>query len=276
MMVNYIKLIRFQNLLMMALTQVFMVVFALPNDLDKFSFENFVIPLLSVILVAGGGYVINDFYDQEIDEINKPKQRIIGKKISEQKALYFYFILCGLALGISVLHLKLFILNLIFIGVLWSYARFLKKTPFLGNLVVALCTASAVWIINIPYSEIYPKILFFSVFALFSNLIREIVKDLEDQKGDALNDCRTLPIVLGIKKTKSLIYLLIILFEIVLFLDSMLFSFEKFLIYVIFAELALVWSIYKIHQAQTRSAYHRLSSFYKIFMLSGIFSVILF
>jgi len=196
-----------------------------------------------ICLVAGAGYIINDYYDQEIDQINKPHKRLIGVRISEKNALLLYVILNFIALSISVFQPILGLINLFFGLILWVYARFLKKMLFIGNLIVALCVSS---------------------------------KDLEDELGDKTFACYTLPIALGHQRTKFVVFLFISLLGITLFLSSLLFSFENFLIYVSFAEIALCWSIYQLLSAKTNIDYRQLSRFYKLFMLSGVFSVVLF
>ncbi len=275
MIINYLRLIRPLNLGMLGLMQSLLVGFVLPEYTDKFSWANFFVPMFSVLLIAGAGYVINDYYDQSIDAVNKPEKRWIGTKISEKNALRFYFSLNFLAISLVIFHPIFLVWNIFFGFILWIYARFLKKMPFIGNLVVAFCVSGAVWTIQIPYVEIEPKIVFFSIFAWFSNLIREIIKDFEDECGDKIQDSRTLPIVLGHRHTKILVAGLACVFGIVLLLSSAVFGFGNFLAYVIFADILLIWSVYQLFGAQTDADYRQLSRFYKLLMFSGILSVVL-
>ncbi len=281
---NYFRLIRFPNLIIMGLTQVFLVFYTIPISTDRFSLENFFLPLSWVLLVAGAGYVINDFYDQEIDQINKPEKRLIGTKITEFQALIFYFGLCSVAFGLMFIPLQvpeLRFFPIFYSLILWLYARYFKKIPFFGNLTVAFCTASAIGILIISYAQIYSKIAFFSFFAFLTNLVREIIKDLEDYEGDRQGGCETLPIVLGIPNTKRITVFWIGILGIALIFSGLFFSEWQlspnlFLGYIILTEISLVWSIYKLNQARVSQDYHQISSYYKILMISGIFSVALF
>ncbi len=185
--------------------------------------------ILSVIGLAAAAYVINDYYDREADKINKPTRAVIGVKIHEKDALIWYYGLNAIALGLGLFlalrvdNLRLFYLFVVSVAVNWLYARYLKKIAFIGNLAVSASLAMVVWM---PYlfepvyfaddldgiegmvDFITNVILWTSAAAFLLNLIREIVKDLQDEEGDRAMGCKTLPIAIGIPFTVYILQVL--------------------------------------------------------------------
>ena len=229
-----LRLVRFPNLVIVALTQYLIFYFLLVPAfkevqvlplLDHF---HFFLLVLDTILIAAGGYVINDFYDQEIDARNKPEKRIVGLKISGTIALWCYgFIL--LSGAVLALYLAIYVDNLALFGLyplacfgLWLYSRYWKKAFLIGNLLVSIFCAFVAGIIwfaeRATYAllwdkapEIGTKLQFllgaYLLFAFLSTMYREIIKDIEDREGDAKENGRTLPILLGINKGKWVSFL---------------------------------------------------------------------
>lgn len=229
---------------------------------------------ISTIFVAAAGYVINDYYDVKIDLINKPERVIIGKSIPRRYALLFHTVLSviGIAVGFLV-HWKIGVLNFFSAFLLWLYSNALKRRPFIGNFAVALLTGLSILIVNV----LYPPLLIFtgiySLFAFFITLVREIIKDIEDLKGDETFGCKTLPIVWGIRKTKLFTYFLLLLFAILALglhwwiapLPMNFFAWFLFLPMMVL----LGWLI----RADTRRDFYQLSQFCKVIMLAGILSM---
>jgi 4-hydroxybenzoate polyprenyltransferase len=186
--------------------------------------------ILATVLIAAGGYIINNIMDVETDEINKPKQLLIGKEISEAKAynLYVGLTITGVAIGFYLSNIifkpsaaTLFIL---IASLLYFYATTLKQIPLIGNIVIAFIVGFSIFIINI--FQIFPNtddsnraemstyfyiILDYSIFAFLINFIREIIKDIEDVKGDKQNDIKTLAVTLGVKKTSYVVIVLLLI-----------------------------------------------------------------
>ena len=209
---NFLNLIRFKNLLLIAFMQFlfrygFLKQQNIPLALADFQFAFLV---LATVLIAAGGYVINDIFDQDTDAENKPKKAIIGNSISESKAynIYVALTLPGVCIGYylsNVIQRPMFLIIFILIAsLLYFYATTLKQIALMGNIVVAIVLSFSVMIIN--FFDIFPAtaddnreimrpiflILFdYATFAFIINLIREIVKDLEDEKGDYNQGLRT-------------------------------------------------------------------------------------
>lgn len=157
---------------------------------------------------------------------------------------------------------------------LWWYSNNLKRQPFIGNFTVAVLTGLSIVVVDLLYHANDPMIFVYALFAFSITLIREIIKDIEDLKGDNTFGCETLPIIWGIRRTKVLIYLIMILFSIVviLFHELLTLPIYYFGIFLFIPFLGLLWQLIR---ADTRKDFSRLSIFCKIIMVLGIFSMIL-
>ncbi len=172
-------------------------------------------------LIAAAGYAINDYYDVKIDAINRPERLVLDRRIKRRYALILHPILNGLAFGLGLwLGWPVLALFVISAGMLWWYSNQLKRQPFVGNFVIALLTAASVLTPAMVYRQAYVASLFFAFCAFMVSLVREIVKDLEDQPGDAAHGAQTLPLVLGLRATKQVIYFIVATFAAVLVLFS--------------------------------------------------------
>lgn len=208
----------------------------------------FALLILSTLLVAGAGNIINDYFDLRADRVNKPEKVLIGKHLERRTAMLTHFLLNSIAILIAlwiswstgvwfVLLLQIFAA-----GVLWFYSLYLKHQPLIGNLMIALITAMIPLLLLlfefIPLYVAYGGELFadlrdaalsdqepaarlqavsywclaYSGFAFITTLIRELQKDLADLPGDRKVGSRTLPIVMGEKRTSNLTIGLILLF----------------------------------------------------------------
>ncbi len=200
---DLMKLTRFWNLMILALAQFFTGLFLADADLADIRMY---LLMLSTMAVAAGGYIINDYYDIKIDYVNKPERVVVGKSISRRVALLLHVTisLVGIFTGLLV-HWSIGIINFACVFLLWWYSNSLKRLPFVGNLTVAFLTGSAIWVVEFAMRSGDPLVAVYSGFAFFLTLVREIVKDMEDWRGDTTYGCRTLPIVLGIRKTKWIV-----------------------------------------------------------------------
>jgi len=199
------------------------------------NFTNFILVSLSSALIGGGGYLINDYYDQQIDEINHPKQRFIGKGISPKDAIRGYIALNVVAMvlvAILIPHYPyLFLLHLGCIALLFLYARYLKALPLVGNLVIALLCSILTLEILLPDYFFNPKLLHdkdfytpyyqivarkFAVFVAVATFLRELAKDIEDIRGDSIGGRKTLAIMLGWIRAKYVLATLSLLFSLFL------------------------------------------------------------
>lgn len=233
--------------------------------------------VLSTVLIAAGGYIINDYFDVKIDRINKPDRVWIGKTISRRSALLIHQVFSSVGiLLVAPAGWKALALHTFSVGLLWFYASGFKKKPFIGNFVVAFLTALVIAEIALIYDPGNRLIYMYAVFAFFINLIREIVKDMEDIRGDEHHGAKTLPILYGIHRTKNLLYLLMAVFLISMFF--FIYKVEDIRIRLFSGFLLTLWAIllFFIVQADRKVHFSRISDLCKWFILAGLVSVTLF
>jgi 4-hydroxybenzoate polyprenyltransferase len=269
---SLLKLTRVGNLLIIALTQYFTAGFLIGmhtlNDLKLMLLS------ISTILIAAGGYVINDYYDVKIDYINKPNRVVIGKIIPRRYAILFHVMLStvGIALGVY-LSPGIGIVNAVSVFLLWLYSNNLKRLPFIGNVTVAFLTGLAVIVVDLFYRTNNALVVIYALFAFFITLVREVIKDMEDLKGDNSFGCRTLPIIWGIRKTKLFLYIILVTFAGIVVVLNQLYRALPFKYHLIFLFIPLLWLLYRLIRADMKKDFTRLSIFCKVIMMLGILSM---
>lgn len=282
----FLKLIRYQNLLIILVTQAFAFYFldvqTKVNDLLDMSF---IFICIITFLAASAGYIINDYMDVYLDLVNKPEKVIVGNIISRRWAMFLHLVLNIVALSMAwSLNKNVFLLTFICIALLWLYSQFLKKTYLAGNLVVAFLTSFTIFILYFINQNLNSNaIITYAVFAFFTTLIREIIKDTEDLRGDELFKAKTLPIVLGVRRTKNvLFYLQLTLVALTFMLNGLFGALSDasskinflFSIYTTFFVLVpMIFIIWLIKTADTKADFSRLSLYSKLIMITGIISM---
>jgi geranylgeranylglycerol-phosphate geranylgeranyltransferase len=268
--VSYLKLIRFQNSLIVTMS-VF-VGAAVSGEAE--SWHPVLFACLSVFFVSAGGNAINDFFDLEIDRINKPYRPLPGGEISRLSALRFSILLFLLGVSLSFWIRPLSILVAVSAcGLLVLYSSVLKKRFLWGNLTVSLVSASAFFYGGIATDD-FALSLIPSAFALLFHLGREILKDLEDLKGDSASGASTLAITLGVDFSLGIsasVFLTLIVLTILPYaLD--LFSL-LYLALVLAVDLVLVYVVWSMRQDRSSANLHRLSNILKADMLLGLAAI---
>ena len=288
MILAFLRLIRFPNLVIMLFTQVLSYYFLTPQITLSNLFETrFLFLCAATLLVGAGGYIINDYLDVKLDLINKPNKVVVGQLISRRWTMFLHFSLntIGLLLGFCI-GTKVTLAIVIAAFLLWIYSVSLKRQFLAGNLLVS-CLSAFVIIINYIYDNSLQVSLIwaYSFFAFTLTLLREIIKDTEDIRGDGKFDCKTIPIVIGVRKTKNLLLYLTGSFALVLFVYTTFYaasypfmhSFTRgsFIFYMMcFVIIPLLVLLYFIKTADTTSDFHRLSTYTKLIMVSGMLSMI--
>ena len=253
--------------------------------------------VLSTVLIAAGGYVINNIFDQATDNDNKPDQVVVGKSISETQAYNIYLALNIVGVGIgfylsNVIARPGFASIFIMIAAtLYLHATSLKQMMLIGNIIVALLVSFSVIIIGVfdlfpatntgnrqLMSELFSILLDYALFAFIINFIREIVKDLEDVNGDYNQGMNTLPIVLGISRTAKLVFILsfIPLVLLILYINTyyMTYNLHFATLYaLLFIVAPLLYFIIKMATAKKNKDFHHLSTILKLIILFGLFSI---
>ena len=230
--------------------------------------------ILATVILTAAGYMINDYYDVKIDYINKPDEVIIGKGMRRRVAIFFHSILNFTGIAIAwMVSPRVGIIFFIAAFLLWLYSNLLKRLPFVGNFVVALLTGTAIWMIGYYYQKSELLVLTYAIFAFFINLIREIIKDVEDRQGDRKHGCRTLPIVIGFRNTKRVIFLIAIAFVCAILFVT--FKINNASLFYYFGGLSFLFFLfmYKIYVADRKAHFTQLSVLSKLLMLTGILSM---
>ena len=293
---NFLKLIRYKNLLLILGTQClvhfgFLKALGLPVALDA---AHFFILSLATILIAAAGYVINDIEDVDIDRINRPKTRLIPIKITEKTAFNYYLLLNILGVGIGY-YLSLVTENsayaaiFVFISaLLYGYATFLKHIPVLGNILVSLMVASCIAVVVVfDFSTLITQygaeltnpisvLRDYAIFAFMLNFLREIVKDIEDVEGDHSQGIKSLPIILGRQRTAQLSSVLALIFTAVLIVYIFTYLYGNrittgYLLFVVGG--SLLFFAVKAWVADTKLDFKKLSFYLKIIMVLGVLSL---
>ncbi|HEU5291965.1 MAG TPA: geranylgeranylglycerol-phosphate geranylgeranyltransferase [Cyclobacteriaceae bacterium] len=271
---SFLRLTRAWNLLIIVFAQYFTAFFLAEAEVFK-DIMLFLVSL-STVLIAAGGYVINDYYDVKIDYVNNPERVVVGKTIHRRFVILLHvgLSMLGIFVGLFV-SWKLAAVNVLSVSILWFYSSLLKRLPFIGNFTVALLTGASIAILVFLYEANTILILIYALFSFFITLVREIIKDMEDLKGDNTYGCKTLPIVWGIRKTKITLYLLIVTFLISVVAINQLYVKLDIIYFVMLLFVPLAWLTTRLVKADTRKDYGWLSSFCKVIMLLGILSMTL-
>lgn len=274
-----LRLSRVKNLIIIASTQYLAAIFlvmGVENYMAVLKDLHFFGLVIATIIIAASGYFINDYYDIKIDLINKPDKVIVGKNVKRRPVLFSHITLNAIGIIIGLWISKwIGCINFICAFLLWLYSNQLKKLPFVGNFVVASMTGATLLSLILYYHSHELLLYTYALFAFGVTLIREIIKDIEDMKGDEMYGGSTLPIVIGLRKTKLFIYILIILFIGVI--TSFLLLLKNQILINYFSILTVPFGIfiYRIVKADTKSAFSYLSSYSKWLTLAGIFSMML-
>lgn len=297
---NFLNLIRWKNLLLIALVQLLIKYALLEPFAVQTSLSALGISLLvfATLCIATAGNIINDIFDVETDTINKPDKVIVGKSISEKTAynLFIIFNVLGVGVGYYVAHLvhkdAFFSLFVIISVLLYVYASYLKQTLLIGNVVVSILVALTLIIVGIfelipnitPLNQqtqlLFFKIIFeYALFAFYINLLREITKDIEDINGDYKAGMHTLPIVIGTERASKVVFGLTIalLFAIAYYIVNSLYKNQMAVLYfLVFIMVPLLYLAIKMFSANTKKQFHHINNVLKLVMLFGMLSLLLY
>jgi 4-hydroxybenzoate polyprenyltransferase len=316
-MKGYLRLIRLPNLLIIVLTQYMIRLFLMQPILNlsgmylRMSDWEFALLVFATVCIASAGYIINDYFDVAIDTINKPNKTIVGTQVSKQTAGTLHAVLSGVGVAIGIFIAwrckilmaggALFALSVI---ALWYYSASFKSQFLIGNLLVSLLAALVVFMIPLfdlpPIISYYQKLLAqqktdfgttaittllvwttcYSTAAFLLTMSREIIKDMEDMEGDKVFGRKTLPIVLGIKITKT-----IVLFSVLLVMVGVAYIMVHqykagdgyaFVYFLLTIQFPLLIVFIKIIYSHTKNQFHLIGNTLKWIMLFGLCFLFLF
>ncbi len=314
LIVAFLKLIRWPNLFFIAITQwlfYFCVVSSLRLDHVNpvsYSLQHnglFYLLMLASILIAAAGYIINDYFDLQIDAVNKPDKMVVDKSLKRRWAIIWHLILSALGVLMS-LYISyrtviwvISIANIICVFLLWFYSTTFKKKLLSGNVIISALTA---WTIVVVYffvgaailnyngwhegdysydmRKLFKLTILYAGFAFIISLVREVIKDLEDMHGDAKYNCKTMPIEWGVPATKVFAAVWIIvccaaigIIQLYMWQSGWWVTAVYSIVLII---LPLLYILRELYKAMIPADYHRLSTFIKYVMLAGILSMLFF
>ncbi|HSB93282.1 MAG TPA: geranylgeranylglycerol-phosphate geranylgeranyltransferase [Flavitalea sp.] len=301
----FFKLIRTLNLLFIAITQyLFQYFIVIPlfqgHALSlPLSGKYFWLLLTSSVLIAAAGYIINDYFDLNIDRVNKPEKLVVEKYIPRRWAIAWHLllsmvgILIGIYIGWKINVFWVGLANTACVLTLWFYSTTFKKKLLTGNILISLLTAWVVLVVGfihhykiIAALDVYQAIdrskllrftFLYAGFAFIISIVREVVKDIEDMEGDARYGCRTMPIVWGtmVSKVFSGTWLVVLLAVVLIVSMYMLqltwwipFFYSVALIF-----LPLLVVLKKLKEARRPVEFHNVSTYIKVVMFTGILSM---
>ncbi len=295
----FFRLIRWPNLAFIVLTQVlfycciYLPLYGQPRT------ERFLLLVLASVFIAAAGYIINDYFDVNIDRVNKPEKNVVDSVIHRRWAIIWHLalslagvVLTAFAAGLSRWYLVP--ANLGCVLLLWFYSTSLKRKLLIGNVVISLLTAWTILILfffftrpsdafqatNLVSRRFFRMAFLYAGFAFILSLVREAVKDMEDVEGDSRYGCKTLPIVAGVPATKiySAVWL-VVLIAVLLVLQAYVLQlgwWPSVVYNLAFIIIPLLLTLFRLRKTVTAHGFAQVSSYTKWIMLTGILSMIFF
>jgi len=303
--IHFLKLVRWPNLLFILLAEC-LFHFCIYKQLYPLggaaADRQFYFILITYVLIAAAGYIINDYFDVNIDQVNKPEKVVVGEYISRRWVIFWHLIFSVLGIYISTiafpfqLYWHIHLANLATILFLWFYSTNFKKDFLIGNVVISILTAWSIAVIyfskftvqelfhpaigSVANVRFFKLMLLYSAFAFILTLVREALKDMEDMEGDEKFGCKTLPIVWGLMPTKVYIavWLMVVIVMLAIIQIFVLpFGWWVSIIYCfLFIIAPLVYVLVKLPTSFSSKDFTKLSSWIKFAMLAGILSMAFF
>jgi len=240
-----------------------------------FDLNLFYIVLASSITIASG-YIINNFYDAQKDLINRPQKSMLDRLVSQQTKLHVYFALNFLVVLLAFMvswRAVFFFSGYIFL--IWFYSHKLKKYPVVGNLTAAFLAVLPFFGILMYFKNFYQVIFAHATFLYLLILTRELIKDLENIKGDFVADYRTIPVMFGERTSKIIITSLIFLTVIPVYLLIDVYDVGYMDIYLYSGMIVIIWFLGLLWKAYTQKEYLRLHNILKFLIVAGVFCIVL-
>lgn len=232
--------------------------------------------ILSSALAIASGYIINNFYDAEKDLINRPTKSMLDRLVSQTTKLRVYFLLNFLSVCIVLpvsLHGAIFFSVYIFL--LWFYSHKLKKYPIIGNLLASLLAMLPFFVILMYFQSFHISIFIHAFFLYLIMLIREIMKDLENIRGDFANNYQTIPVRFGERKAKEVITGVFVLALLPIYFMTVRYDVGYMIYYFYFSIVTLLFFLVKLWKSETKLEYHQLHFLLKFLLLLGVLSIVL-
>ncbi len=235
----------------------------------------FIIVFVSTLTIASG-YIINNFYDSEKDLINRPNKSMLDRLVSQKTKLQVYFGLNFLATALAfIISFRAALFFAVYIFLIWFYSHKLKKYPIIGNLTASLLAVLPFFGILLYFKNFYHVIFAHATFLFLLILIREMIKDLENIKGDVANDYQTIPVRFGENISKKIITILTISTIIPVYVLIEKYDVGYMDIYFYISFIVLIFFLLKLWKSQTHEEYLLLHNILKSIIVAGVFCILL-
>ena len=276
---SFFSVIRGYNIWVIALAQYLSAIFILAPEkraLDIIlDWRLFLIVVASTLTIASG-YIINNFYDAKKDLINRPKKAMIDRLVSQETKLKVYFTINFIvALLMFFISWRAMLFFSAYIFLIWFYSHKLKKMFLIGNITAAVLAVLPFFGILMYYKNFYEVIFAHATFLFLLILIRELIKDLENIEGDLIADYKTMPVVFGEKRAKSIISILTILTLIPVYFLIEIYNVGYMDIYFYVSLIILILFLIYLWKSDSKPDYLRLHNILKFLVVSGVFCIVL-
>ncbi|MGW1454764.1 geranylgeranylglycerol-phosphate geranylgeranyltransferase [Salegentibacter agarivorans] len=278
-MLSLFSVVRGYNILVLIVAQYLTSAFILAPELPLREIlfdDNLFFLILSSATVIASGYIINNFYDSEKDLINRPKKTMLDRFVSQRTKLSVYFILNLLAIFFaSYVSFRAVVFFSIYIFAIWLYSHRLKRILFLGNLVASILTITPFFVVFVYYKNFETVIFIHATFLYLMIVMRELVKDLENMKGDLIQNYQTIPVVYGERLSKLFLSILCVLaiVPILLLITRYDTGYMNYYFYV--SLLLLVFFLLFLYFSKAKWQYLLLHNILKLIIVVGVFSILL-
>lgn len=278
--ISMLSVVRGYNVVIIALAQYLSAVFILAPENKRsldiiLDFNLFVIVIVSSLTIASG-YIINNFYDSKKDLINRPNKSQLDRLVSQKTKLRVYFVINFIVFLFSFfVSFRAVLFFSAYIFLIWLYSHKLKKMSIIGNLTAAFLAVLPFFAILLYYKNIYPQVFAHASFLFLLLLIREMIKDLENIKGDIANDYQTIPVMFGEGTAKKVITLLTVSTIIPIYFLLEVFEVGYMDIYFYFSLIILIFFLQRLWNSNSKPDYLRLHNILKFLVVSGVFCIIL-
>lgn len=295
----FFRLVRWPNLVFIVLTQllfyfcIYLPLYGQPNT------KRLQLLVLASVFIAAAGYIINDYFDVNIDRVNKPQGNVVDSVIHRRWAIIWHLALSGAGvlltlLAVGTAYWYVVLANLGCVLLLWFYSTSFKRQLLIGNVVISLLTAWTILVLFFAFSNpanaigtpdelsvrFFRRAILYASFAFLISLVREAIKDMEDLEGDERYGCKTLPVVAGIRSTKIYtgIWIAVLVGTLVILQVYVLqFGWWPSVLYAAALVIApLLYVLRRLQKASAKAHYSALSQTTKWIMLAGILSMVFF
>ena len=277
--ISLFSVVRGYNIPIIVIAQYLSAIFILAPEKRALSvlldFNLFIIVFASSLTIASG-YIINNFYDSKKDLINRPNKSMLDRLVSQKTKLQVYFSLNFIVVFLAIfVSWRAFLYFSAYIFLIWFYSHKIKKIPIIGNLTSAFLSILPFFAVFLYYKNYYEVIFGHASFLFLLLLIREMIKDLENIKGDLANDYKTIPIIFGETISKRIITILTLLTVIPVYVLIEIFDVGYMDIYFYSCLIVLIFFLLSLWKSNSKEQYVLLHNVLKFLIVAGVFSIIL-